>query len=724
MPTVLKSNHQWNALYVFANHLEDNYEDVVAFQNSFQENTEDWEEFGSSDHILDMRVPCDFHRILSPFMKLILYKIFRPDKLLFAISDYIRENIGEKFASLPPCEMKDLYKDSDNITPVIFVLNQGADPSIQLFNFSKLMHFDEKFKQTSLGQGQEEVAKKLIDLGKKQGEWILLQNCHLFKSWMVQLEQIVASFADDKDDIHPDFRLFLTSMPADYFPVSILQNGLKLTTEPPRGLKANIQRSYNNITEREFEDCANSEDFKKLLYGLCFFHGVVQERRKFGPLGFNIRYEFNDSDLETSITMLREFLNDPESEENPWDAMEFMFSSINYGGRVTDDWDKLLVRSIFNKYFSIETLEDGFSDLESYTAPNCTSLQQYKDFINNLPSNDDPEVFGLHANANIAYMKQESDSIVQTILDIQPRITTGAGGKSSDEVIQELVEDLKKRKPLFLDTHACAKDLFKTDHSGLMHCLSTVLAQEIERFNKLLHKINDTLISLDLAIQGLVLMSPELDEMYSSFLKNQVPPNWMNVSYLSLKPLGSWVEDLIARVDFMRNWLEKGHPDCFWLSGFFFPHGFMTGALQTFARKHGQAIDLISFGFEVMKERSAEEIENSPEDGILIYGLFLEGAQWNEQTTLLDDQDSGQMYSPMPIIHFLPEVNHEHNPENDYQCPVYKTSERAGILSTTGQSTNYILAVELPIASDMSESMSGASYWTLRSAALLTMLDD
>jgi len=64
-------------------------------------------------------------------------------------------------------------------------------------------------------------------------------------------------------------------MPADYFPVSILQNGLKLTTEPPRGLKANIQRSYNNVTEKEFENCVNSDDFKKLLYGLCFFHGVI-----------------------------------------------------------------------------------------------------------------------------------------------------------------------------------------------------------------------------------------------------------------------------------------------------------------------------------------------------------------------------------------------------------------------------------------------------------------
>lgn len=74
-------------------------------------------------------------------------------------------------------------------------------------------------------------------------------------------------------------------------------------------------------------------------------------------------------------------------------------------------------------------------------------------------------------------------------------------------------------------------------------------------------------------------MSEELDLMYGSFLKNKVPQNWVDCAYPSLKPLSSWFEDLIQRVDFMRNWLMQGHPKAFWLSGFFFPHGFMTGAL-------------------------------------------------------------------------------------------------------------------------------------------------
>lgn len=129
----------------------------------------------------------------------------------------------------------------------------------------------------------------------------------LAKSWMPELDRIVFDLQEkaSKDNgggIHPDFRLYLTSAPASYFPVSILQNGVKMTNEPPKGLRANLLRSFANlIKEDEFESMAKSLQWKKLLTGLVFFHANIQERRKFGPLGWNIRYAFDESDLETSI---------------------------------------------------------------------------------------------------------------------------------------------------------------------------------------------------------------------------------------------------------------------------------------------------------------------------------------------------------------------------------------------------------------------------------------
>lgn len=108
----------------------------------------------------------------------------------------------------------------------------------------------------------------------------------------------------------------------------------------------------------------------------------------------------------------------------------------------------------------------------------------------------------------------------------------------------------------------------------------------MERFNRLISQIAKTLSDLQKAIQGLVEMSFDLDLMYTSLLNNKVPDLWTKVAYPSLKPLSSWFTDLGERIAFMSKWLHEGHPPAFWLSGFFFPHGFMTGTLQTYARNY------------------------------------------------------------------------------------------------------------------------------------------
>ena len=458
---------------------------------------------------------------------------------------------------------------------------------------------------------------------------------------MPQLEVICERFREDDSGTHPDFRLIMTSMPAAYFPAAILQNGLKMTTEPPRGIKANLKRSYTNlVTEDTYESCKslkspeinNQASFNKLLFGLCFFHATVQERRKFGPLGWNIRYEFNDSDLDTSIKMLRNFLID--SEEVPWDAMRFMTGQINYGGRVTDDWDRVLLLNILQRFYNEDVVpyqdeEDRYlarkneiyklSESGEYRIFDHSSIEDIITYIDGLPPTEEPEVFGLHPNANIAFQKQESSKIIATVLNVQPRVTTSirseneGPAKSAEDLIYELALELALGVPAKIDKDEHAKDIFKPNNKGLLQCLSTVLLQEIERYNRLLLKMSTSLEILAKAIKGLVLMSPELDLMCSALLKNQVPPNWAAVAYPSLKSLASWVKDLEHRVDFMRGWLKHGHPSAYWLSGFFFPHGFMTGTLQTYARKHLKPIDQLSFKFKVLKEYQPDKITKAPQ---------------------------------------------------------------------------------------------------------------
>jgi dynein heavy chain len=113
-----------------------------------------------------------------------------------------------------------------------------------------------------------------------------------------------------------------------------------------------------------------------------------------------------------------------------------MTGHINYGGRVTDDWDRVCLLSILKKYYNQDVLNSDKYDLsasKTYIVPEYGNQKSYLEYISKLPSFEDPEVFGMHENANITYQNQESNKIMETILYIQPRISSSAsGGKSPD----------------------------------------------------------------------------------------------------------------------------------------------------------------------------------------------------------------------------------------------------------------------------------------------------
>lgn len=125
-----------------------------------------------------------------------------------------------------------------------------------------------------------------------------------------------------------------------------------------QGLKANLKRLYQLITEEQFNTCQNKEKYKKLLFCLCYFHAILLERKKFQQLGWNVIYSFNDSDFEVSENLLTIYLD--EYQETPWDALKYLIAGVNYGGHVTDDWDRRLLITYINQYFCEDALNVSF----------------------------------------------------------------------------------------------------------------------------------------------------------------------------------------------------------------------------------------------------------------------------------------------------------------------------------------------------------------------------
>lgn len=109
--------------------------------------------------------------------------------------------------------------------------------------------------------------------------------------------------------------------------------------------------------------------------------------------------------------------------------------------------------------------------------------------------------------------------------------------------------------------------------------LKIVLLQEIIRYNKLLSIVRQSLADLSKGIQGLVLISEDLEKVQISLYDLKVPTAW-SFCYYSLKSLYLWVDDLIRRIDQLKTWADKGQPNEFWISGFSFPTGFTTALMQ------------------------------------------------------------------------------------------------------------------------------------------------
>ncbi|XP_041969812.1 dynein axonemal heavy chain 1-like [Aricia agestis] len=643
------------------------------------------------------------------FQKLLILKCLRPDKLIPGLQDFVSANLGGRFVEPQPAELGAVFGDSDPLSPVIFVLSPGTDPAADLMKFAEKKKMGKRLESISLGQGQGPIAEALLRVGVDVGNWVFFQNCHLAPSWMPVLEASVEAIG--AGTVHRDFRLWLTSAPSPHFPVPLLQNGYKMTVEGPRGVKANLLKAYTNHVP-DFADYFHSDDtkvpaFKWLLFSLCLFHGTVVERRKFGPLGFNIPYEFTDGDLRICLSQLHMFL--AEHDEVPLKMLTYTAGHINYGGRVTDDWDRRCLLVLLADHYCAAALADThrFHDAAAYRQqPASTTLEQYLSYIRGLPLNDEPAMFGLHANADISYAMAETAACIATLRSTQPR-EASSGGQSAEETTRAAAADILHQLPQPLDLQHIAK-VYPVSYK---ESLNTVLAQEASRYNRLLDVIDTSLRELQRALTGLVVMSEALEGVALSLARHAVPDMWAARAYPSLKPLGAWVKDLRRRVQFLRSWSASGPPPVFWMSGLFFPQAFLTAALQNYARKHVLAIDTISYAFEPLASPPARR----PEDSVCVSGLYLEGARWNVIDMVLEESRPKELHTEMAIIHMRPEQDHR-AAAGAYVCPVYRTLARAGVLATTGHSTNYVLAVELATRKP-------PPHWVKRGVALFCALD-
>nr|KAF6302477.1 dynein axonemal heavy chain 14 [Pipistrellus kuhlii] len=735
----------------------------------------------------ELRSPVNFPwEKLTPFQRLILIKVLRPERLKNSVRKFVTEKIGSKYIHRTGINLRESYKDSCACAPVMLIHARGVDVTNTLLKFAQDSRgTTEHVTMLSLGQGRAAKAEALVaEALAKDGQWVFLQNCHLAASFMPRLCTIVDSLNDPAVTRDPEFRLWLSSESDSSLPVPLLQKSLKVAVEKPMGLKSSLlkalgQDGSGEVTEEGFERTDCGPCWKKLLFSLCFFHALISERRKYGVLGWNVDYEFSPSDFEVAVRVLESALSGQQAV--PWPKLRYLLGEVVYGGQVTDPWDQRCLRTLLLRFCNADVLRPGFSCLGAELClPEPASLRAYRRAVQALPDDEPAELLGLHPEAARGCRQAQAQAFLDHLVALQakaaPPSLTVSREPSSDELVLETLADVQKRLPLTVEKEEVSGaqntlrsimagtvwDALHTSLPGydpITHCvLLTFLKQEIELFNQLLLVIHESLRDLRLAIKGEIVLGQELEETYNAFLTGRVPELWQKHAYRSCKPLASWVNNLIQRLNFFNTWAKmayttiyrrymrfilagkqpdsthpteeksshlEGFPARYWLPAFFFPQAFLMAVLQDYGRAHGISTDGLTFTHQVIPDTTGTKEEEfsimiqrklnlvrrafkgtgSTHTGAHVFGLFIEGARWNHEAKILEDSLPREICCEFPEIYFLPTKVPPETPDapelprqpeaGTFECPLYQTPQRCSAPGA-GAPSNFLTAVCLP----------------------------
>lgn len=662
----------------------------------------------------------------------------REDRTLLAVNDFIRNSesidvaggklpaMGPKYTEPVTDTVDSVYREMEATVPVIFLLSAGADPTDSLDTLARRKR--RELECVSMGEGQDVVALRAINSAVSNGSWVLLQNCHLGLEFIDTLEDYLLKLKAPDSMCSPDFRLFLTTEPHPRFSIGLLQMSTKVTNEPPKGMRAGLQRSYTVMVDQDRLERIESATWRSLLYALCFTHSVVQERRKFGPLGWCVPYEFNDGDLNATIMFLEKHL---EFSTLSFSTLQYMTGEVQYGGRITDDMDRRLFMAYTEAWLSHATLNSTFTFNPEqpinkipqnfvYKIPNFIEHEEFMLYIQKFPDVDSPEIFGLHPNADLTFRFKEVTQLLDTIVETQPKQSSASsGGKTREELVYEKCEELMGNAPV---------DYVEDEYEDRINAmgsfsvpLNIFLYQEVQRIQIAISKVKFTLKIVMQAIRGEVVVTTEIMDSINAVYDARVPKTWLyspagdELSWLT-PSLGNWYGGLLQRDAQYRSWLQSGRPSSFWMAGFFNPQGFLTAVQQEITRAHRSenwALDSVVLHAEVT-ELTHEQVKAAPKEGVFVHGLYLDGAAWSSSEGGITESAPKKLFSLLPVMHVTAVTKNtkrsiasssSYGPYGPYECPVYKYGTR----------TDRYLIFSVMLASPTQKPL----HWTLRGVALL-----
>jgi len=400
--------------------------------------------------------------------------------------------------------------------------------------------------------------------------------------FLVDLEKKLDGFAIEGSN--PSFRLFVSSDPANSIPIGLLERAIKLTNEPPAGLKQNLQRAFVFFSKEEIED--KDPKVKTILFGLCYFHSVMLERKKFGPKGWNMNYPFSIGDLRDSTVVLTNYMETTASSGKiPWDDLRYIFGEIMYGGHIVDNVDRRFCATFLDNLMTEKILEEEelFPFIEgrniSFKCPPPYPYEKYLEHIDQECPPETPLAYGLHPNAEIDFRTNQCFELFKTLQEIQPKDGGGGGdgaGGGGDKVLefmQRVFEEVNLESFKFQLDDIAGK--MGEDSRGPFQ---NSFMQECEYMNILIFFIVSTLRDIELAFKGELTMTENMERVMTDITLNKVPALWTKYGFTSTRGLNSWLTNTKMRCEQLSAWKEDPVkiPHVTWVNRLKNPNSFLT----------------------------------------------------------------------------------------------------------------------------------------------------
>uniref|UniRef100_A0A8C5TKR5 Dynein axonemal heavy chain 17 n=1 Tax=Malurus cyaneus samueli TaxID=2593467 RepID=A0A8C5TKR5_9PASS len=668
-PVEFLSDHSWGGIKALSS-----MEEFRNLDRDIEGSAKRWKKFVESECPEKERFPQEWKN-KSSLQRLCIMRALRPDRVPCAVRDFVEEKLGSKYVVGRSLDFATTFEESGPATPVFFILSPGVDPLKDVEKHGKKLGYtfnNRNLHNVSLGQGQEVVAEQALDLAAREGHWVILQNIHLVAKWLSSLEKKLEQHSEGS---HPDFRVFISAEPAPcpeshIIPQGILENSIKVTSEAPTGMHANLHKALDNFSQDTLEMCSQEKEFRSILFTLCYFHAVVAERRKFGTQGWNRPYPFSTGDLTISVSVLYNYLEN--SSKVPYDDLRYLVGEIMYGGHITDDWDRRLCRTYLEEFIKPEMMEGELCLAPGFPLPGNMDYNGYHQYIDDALPPESPYLYGLHPNAEIGFLTQSSEQLLRTVLELQPRDSSaGEGGAGTrEDTVKALLEEMLEKLP---DEFNMAELMAKVEERTPY---AVVALQECERMNILTAEIRRSLTELELGLRGELTMTSHMESLQNSLFLDVVPESWVRRSYPSTASLGSWFADLLARINELEAWTRDfSLPSTLWLGGFFNPQSILTAIMQTTARKNKWPLDKMMLQCDVTK-KSREDFASAPREGAYIHGLFMEGARWDAQAGIITEARLKELTAAMPVVFIKAIPDDKQDSRALYPCPLYKTRQR------------------------------------------------